>query len=343
MPPKRKAESPRQAAPAKRPVKVKTEGRGTAAGAAAAASPSPQSGKSHAHQVVAALRAAPEGLPQDALASSCHLTKPELATVLNQLATKRRIQMANGPGGEILFMLSSQKEVEKQDKLAELTTNELHVYQTIQEKDRDGIWKRDIKHRTGLVEKEVGKILQRLEKKRLIKMEKTVLRQNGKMFFLYDVEPSAEHTGGVWYSRPRPDDPPEFDTVGVRAIAEACHKFVMDIGGVRQHYFTKQGAPMRNPSLEDIHGWVSDLNIYKEKLARDNIREIMQILRFDGLVERVERGNGREEYAALDLGPDYNFSLQQCHYCGKHFSKGAAFAHTCDAPRGPDGKLLLIH
>eukprot|EP01052_Picozoa_sp_SAG31_P016682 SAG31_NODE_1114_length_9852_cov_2.761509_2_plen_63_part_00 len=48
---------------------------------------------------------------------------------------------------------------------------------------------------------QVEKILKSLVKKNLIKMEKTVLRQNGKMYFLYDVEPSVEHSGGVWYSR----------------------------------------------------------------------------------------------------------------------------------------------
>ena len=156
----------------------------------------PRKRTGHAHQVVAALRSAPGGMAQDALAASCSLTKSELAAVLNQLAQKRRIQMAKGPDGDILFMLASEKEVENANKLDELSTNELHVYQVIQEKGRDGIWKRDIKHRTGLVEKEVNKILNKLEKQRLIKMEKTVLRMNGKMFFLYDVEPSAEHTGG---------------------------------------------------------------------------------------------------------------------------------------------------
>lgn len=337
MPPKdaAKRKAPGPGPPAKR-ARVKMEPGGAAASGGAV-----KKGKSHAHQVVAALKVNPLGLAQDALASNCSLTKSELAAVLNQLAQKRRIQMAKGPDGDILFMLASEKEVENANKLDELSTNELHVYQTIQDKDRDGIWKRDIKHRTGLVEKEVGKILQRLEKKRLIKMEKTVLRQNGKMFFLYDVEPSAEHTGGVWYSRPNPQDPPEFDTVGVRHIADACHKFVQDVGAVRQNYYSKQGAPMRNPSLEDIHGWVSEHSLYKETLARENIREIMQILSFDGMVEKMERANGRIEYAALDLGPDYNFTLEPCMFCGKLSSRGTAFKHTCDAPRGPDGELLI--
>ena len=257
MPPKKRkagAASPKGA----KKSKVKAE-----PGAAVA----PRKRTGHAHQVVAALRSAPGGMAQDALAASCSLTKSELAAVLNQLAQKRRIQMAKGPDGDILFMLASEKEVENANKLDELSTNELHVYQVIQEKGRDGIWKRDIKHRTGLVEKEVNKILNKLEKQRLIKMEKTVLRMNGKMFFLYDVAPSAEHTGGVWYSRPvrrphhpavwlawhsrltapldwlqRPEDPPEFDTVGVRHIADACHKFVQDVG-----------APTHAPFFSVIH------------------------------------------------------------------------------------------
>ena len=43
-------------------------------------------------------------------------------------------------------------------------------------------------------------------------------RQNGKMYFLYDVEPSVEHSGGVWYSRPNAHDPPEFDATGVKLM-----------------------------------------------------------------------------------------------------------------------------
>ena len=209
MPPKKRkagAASPKGA----KKSKVKAE-----PGAAVA----PRKRTGHAHQVVAALRSAPGGMAQDALAASCSLTKSELAAVLNQLAQKRRIQMAKGPDGDILFMLASEKEVENANKLDELSTNELHVYQVIQEKGRDGIWKRDIKHRTGLVEKEVNKILNKLEKQRLIKMEKTVLRMNGKMFFLYVITSfkkgfmkAAETLG--WYET-------YTELVGMHLLAEA--------------------------------------------------------------------------------------------------------------------------
>lgn len=227
--------------------------------------------------VLAALRAAPGGLSQDSMASQCKMTMVQLAPILNALTRAGKIQLAKGIDGEILFMLASQKDIDNASKLDELSTNELHCYQTIQDKGRDGIWKRDIKHKTGLVEKEVEKILKTLQKKKLIKMEKTVLRQNGKMFFLYDVEPSAEHTGGVWYSRPRPEDPPEFDTVGVKHMADACHKFVQDANGARAAYYREHGVHMRNPSLDDIHGWVSEKSLYKEALALENIMEIMQV------------------------------------------------------------------
>ena len=68
---------------------------------------------------------------------------------------------------------------------------------------------------------------------------------------------------------------------------------------------------LRQPSLNEIHGWVSELNLYKEQLARENILEIMRFLAFDGLVERVERRNGRVEYHPLALGPDYNFGWER--------------------------------
>ena len=199
--------------------------------------------------VLRALRNAPGGLAQDALATRCQVSKLELAPALNALAGRRQLQMAKGPDGDILFMLASKQDIDAASRLDELSTNELHVYQTIQDKGRDGIWKRDIKHRTGLVEKEVEKILKTLQKKKLVKMEKTVLRQNGKMFFLYDIEPSAEHTGGVWYSRPRPEDPPEFDTVGVKHIADACHKFVCDANQCRSAFYAKHGAHLRCESV----------------------------------------------------------------------------------------------
>ena len=164
--------------------------------------------------VLQALKESNGGLAQDALAKVCKMSFVELAPVLNALTKRRQIQLAKGPDGDIIFMLTSAKDVEAATKLDELSTNELHVFQTIQDKGRDGIWKRDIKQRTGLVEKEVNKILNMLQKKKLVKMEKTVLRQNGKMFFLYDIEPSTDHTGGVWYRwATHPSNPPASSSV----------------------------------------------------------------------------------------------------------------------------------
>jgi hypothetical protein len=231
--------------PPKRPLEAGAAGAAPAAKRAKA--PASDSRRIEA-AVLRALRNTPAGLAQDALATRCKVSKMELALALNGLTRRRQVQLAKGPDGDILFMLTSKQDVEAASRLDELSTNELHVYQTIQDKARDGIWKRDIKHKTGLVEKEVEKILKTLQKKKLVKMEKTVLRQNGKMFFLYDIQPSAEHTGGVWYSRPRPGDPsqaPEFDSVGVKDIADACHKFVCNENQCRSTFYANHGAHLR--------------------------------------------------------------------------------------------------
>ena len=96
---------------------------------------------------------------------------------------------------------------------------------------------------------------------------------------------------------------------GLDTFAE--RKWAADVGGARANYFAKHGLQLRQPSLNEIHGWVSELNLYKEQLARENILEIMRFLAFDGLVERVERRNGRVEYHPLALGPDYNFGWER--------------------------------
>jgi DNA-directed RNA polymerase III subunit RPC6 len=256
-------------------------------------------------RILAAL-ATSAGRTSDALAGLCGVQKVELASVLNQLAQQNKIQFANGGDGKVLVVLASVEEIASKNALAELSNNERHVHQTIAEKGRDGIWKRDIKHRTGLVEKEVEKILKSLQKKKLVKMEKTVLRQNGKMFFLFDVEPSVEHSGGAWYSRPNPQDPPEFDAAGVNVISDACHRFVKDDNQVRTTYLQGIGEEPRDASLEDIYGWVAKLELYKEALNREHVHEIMNVLVFAGKVEERKRGDSRLEYTALELGDDFN-------------------------------------
>ena len=84
---------------------------------AAKKKPAPARGASNA--VLAALRGSPAGLTQDALVAKSKMTIMELAPILNTLTQRRQIQLAKGLDGEILFMLTSAKDIENASKLDE--------------------------------------------------------------------------------------------------------------------------------------------------------------------------------------------------------------------------------
>jgi DNA-directed RNA polymerase III subunit RPC6 len=79
-----------------------------------------------------------------------------------------------------------------------------------------GTWIREIKAKTSVHKTSLDKILKTLESRKLIKAVKTIANKNRKVYMLYDMMPSAEITGGPWYSEQ------EFD----HAFVESLSKFV---------------------------------------------------------------------------------------------------------------------
>ena len=61
-----------------------------------------------------------------------------------------------------------------------------------------GIWSRDIKRKTNLAQTAVTKILKTLESRNLVKPVKSVNDGKRKIYVLYDLEPAADITGGLW-------------------------------------------------------------------------------------------------------------------------------------------------
>jgi len=61
-----------------------------------------------------------------------------------------------------------------------------------------GIWSRDIKRRTNLAQTAVTKILKNLETRNLVKPVKSVNDGKRKIYVLFDLEPAADITGGLW-------------------------------------------------------------------------------------------------------------------------------------------------
>jgi len=71
----------------------------------------------------------------------------------------------------------------------------------VEKAGKDGLWKRDIKMRSGLQEHPTTKILRKLEGEQLIKSVKTIYTGKTRpVYMLYELSLDKKRTGGPWYT-----------------------------------------------------------------------------------------------------------------------------------------------
>eukprot|EP00290_Baffinella_frigidus_P050642 CAMPEP_0180408632 /NCGR_PEP_ID=MMETSP0989-20121125/42374_1 /TAXON_ID=697907 /ORGANISM="non described non described, Strain CCMP2293" /LENGTH=197 /DNA_ID=CAMNT_0022412571 /DNA_START=17 /DNA_END=608 /DNA_ORIENTATION=- len=100
--------------------------------------------------------------------------------------------------GQAVQRQQAQQQVER---FGGLSTNELLVYQKIEEAKTKGLFQRDLKSRTGITNPNtIRTIIEKLMKRKLIKDFTSVHTGKKKMYILAELEPSAELTGGNWYT-----------------------------------------------------------------------------------------------------------------------------------------------
>ena len=88
----------------------------------------------------------------------------------------------------------------KQDAFIDLDDDAHRIYDLIDKAGNKGIWRRDLKKAgNNMNEKRINAVLKELEDKRLIKSISTIHEKKLKLYLLYDMVPSEEITGGVWY------------------------------------------------------------------------------------------------------------------------------------------------
>jgi len=73
------------------------------------------------------------------------------------------------------------------------------IHSLIEKSGNTGIWRRDIKKQSGIPEKLITSFLSDLESRQLIKSIQSIHESRHKLYILYDLVPSSEVTGGVWY------------------------------------------------------------------------------------------------------------------------------------------------
>jgi DNA-directed RNA polymerase III subunit RPC6 len=206
----------------------------------------------------------PEGIPDvDLAAKISHIPVTDRAVAINRLLSQRKLQIFKD-GDALVY-----KEVKQDEavKFKGLSSEDLLVYQIIQQSGNTGIWTKELKQKSNLPQTQIGKIFKSLEARKLIKAVKHVAQQNRKVYMLYELEPSREITGGAWYTEH------EYDAEFIHVLREQCVKFILARGTV---------------TLEDVCDFVKQTKLSHVELGQEEVLQIVNTLVYDGKVDAHE-------------------------------------------------------
>mmetsp|Transcript_17933 Transcript_17933/g.34150 ORF Transcript_17933/g.34150 Transcript_17933/m.34150 type:complete len:336 (+) Transcript_17933:92-1099(+) len=200
----------------------------------------------------------------------------KLVPIINELSRESRLVMSKMEGNEkeLFYKLVSE---EVASKFAGLDPSARLVYQSIQRTGVNGAWTKDIRRETNIQQQALNKIFKALETRRLIKQVKSVNAKAKKLYMLYELQPSTELTGGVWYSDL------EFD-----------HEFISELRGFLMQCLRRLHNG-RGCTITEILRTMEQANVSKVKLNEENVQQLMQTLLFDHLVEEAEAEDGSDK------------------------------------------------
>lgn len=224
-----------------------------------------------------------------------------LAEVINELSRESRLHMSTSANLELFYTLVAQ---EVAQKFQGLDVSAKLVLQVIEKAHNNGIWTKDIRLATNIQQQALNKIFKQLEQRRLIKPVKSVTAKAKKLYMLYELTPSKELTGGVWYSGL------EFD-----------HEFISELRTFVVHCVRRLNGG-QGVTLTDIKNKMIQANVSRVELSLDEVKQLVQTLVFDHHIEKIDDDgdDGETKYVAARrittmcdfkwwdaLSPDFHF------------------------------------
>lgn len=204
----------------------------------------------------------PQGVSQALLQSSLpDVPVDTIAAVLNGLSTSGRVEYAI-LGREAVF---KEKKEEDQAKFRGLGSEELLIYQLIENAQNNGISKRDIRMRSNLGLK-VEKMLTVLSTRGLIKKVENRNQKNNPVWLLTSLEASTDITGGAWYTDSRLDV-----------------EFIKQLREIALGFMRREGLI----TVQEVHKFMRDSGLVQMELSVRDIQEIFDTLLYDGRIEVV--------------------------------------------------------
>ena len=172
-----------------------------------------------------------------------------------------------------------------------MSQDEALIYFHIEESGREGVWTKTLHTRTNLHHNVISRCLKALESQRYIKQVKSVKHPTRKIYMLSSIEPSAEMSGGPWFTDS------EIDTEFIDNLLNVVWRFIVSLsypsafkprtGRTQESY----PASYRGyPTVSKIHNFVVDSGITSVELSVVDIRALCEVLVYDGKLERVDNG-----------------------------------------------------
>ncbi|PWW75639.1 RNA polymerase Rpc34 [Tuber magnatum] len=227
--------------------------------------------------------------------------------VLNELLRTRSLS-ALTRGSQTVF-----RSVPKDfaEKVKNMTADEEMLYGYIQESAREGIWTKQLKMKSNMHSTAVNKALKGLERKKYIKSIKSVNHPARNIYMLYELTPSIEVTGGPWFTDS------ELDKEFVNELLTAITKFMISKSFPKLSTRGAMGSfpPGHTgyPTLNQVYLWVKSSNLTEVDLAEADIRSLLDVLVYDGKIERVV---GDTAYRAVRRPDSINgFAESPCGRC----------------------------
>ncbi|KAI8898789.1 RNA polymerase Rpc34 [Globomyces pollinis-pini] len=158
-----------------------------------------------------------------------------------------------------------------------MNDHERMIYDYLKTTGNKGSWSKTIKDRLGMHVKLVNDAIKSLEKKKFIKLIKSVKNPTKKVYMLFEYQPNEELTGGSWY-----DSATGFDSDYIENLCAQIYKYILSKSFPKNSLYPS--SYKEYPTTKNIHSWVQGTGMSSQPLSLTDIQNLIDRLIFDGLV-----------------------------------------------------------
>ena len=215
-------------------------------------------------KTVKILRLSPDGVLKEDLSTQLNTTPEQVSDIIKKLLEFRCLKITKSTTGSFTYHYDNPDNAKIMQSLS--SEEEINVYKLIIESKNQGIPSNDIKETIDIKAPQLNKILNKLEKRGLIKSRKSINLKNRKIWFHCNAEPSDDITGGIWYTNN------EFN----KELIDALYSATID-------YIQAQGTANKNQLIVAL----KSLNITNKDLTESNVQNIINLLIFDDKIQEI--------------------------------------------------------